>query len=125
MNSGTPLSISATGLLNADIEEGATLHLQVKYGLITIIKTTIDLCENVQRVNLTCPLKKDKKTTLSKEVDLPKEIPPGKYTVTADLETKDSDRITCLTAQVEFHREKKSAVEGVEQRVMDAFKVGL
>ena len=55
-------------------------------------------------MDLECPLKKDNDTKLSKEVDIPKEIPPGKYTVVADVESVDGDKITCLTATVEFKR---------------------
>jgi hypothetical protein len=32
------------------------------------------------------------------------QIPPGKYTVLADVYTKDNEKITCLTATVWFHR---------------------
>jgi len=42
--------------------------------------------------------------TLSKTVQLPKEIPPGKYTVLADVYTKDNEKITCMTATVLFKR---------------------
>ena len=80
------------------------MHLQVKYGLITIIRQEADLCDTVGKVDLKCPLKKDKETSLSKDVDLPKEIPPGKYTVVADVLSKDGDKITCLSATVEFKR---------------------
>lgn len=79
------------------------MHLQVKYGLITIIKQTADLCNTVKEVDLECPIKKGD-MTLTKEVELPKQIPPGKYTVLADVLTKDEKKITCLTATVEFSR---------------------
>ncbi len=49
-----------------------------------------------------CPIEKGD-ITFEKEVELPKQIPPGKYTVFADAKTKDDeDVITCLTATVEF-----------------------
>ena len=79
------------------------MHLTVKYGLITIIRQTANLCDTVKNVDLECPIKKGD-IKLTKEVDLPKEIPPGKYTVLADVRTKDDDRITCLTATVQFSR---------------------
>jgi len=78
------------------------VHLQIKYGLITIIKQTLDLCDNVEKVDMKCPIEKGD-ITFEKEVELPKQIPPGKYTVFADAKTKDDeDVITCLTATVEF-----------------------
>lgn len=80
------------------------MNLQVKYGLITIIKQTADLCETVKNVDLKCPIEKGE-TSLTKDVDLPKQIPPGKYSVVADVYSKDEDKITCLKATVEFHRD--------------------
>jgi hypothetical protein len=79
------------------------VHLQVKYGLITIIKQTADLCDTVKNVDLKCPIEKGK-TTLEKKVNLPKEIPPGKYSVIADVETAEEEKITCLTATVQFKK---------------------
>ena len=75
----------------------------MKYGLITIIKQTADLCDTVKNVDLKCPID-DGETELTKEVDLPKQIPPGKYSVIADAYTEDDEKITCLTATVEFKR---------------------
>lgn len=80
------------------------MHLQVKYGLITIIRQDADLCAQVKNVDLECPLKKGE-LALTKDVELPKQIPPGKYTVLADVKTKDDKKVTCLTATVEFHRD--------------------
>ena len=39
---------------------------------------------------------------ITKEVEIPEEVPPGKYLVTARAFTKDDEYITCLTATVEF-----------------------
>jgi len=100
---GKKLSITATGKLNKDVEEGAKVHLQVKFGLITLINQETDLCDQVKNVDLECPLEKGD-LSLTKDVDLPGAIPPGKYTVLADVFTKDGDKITCLTATVWFHR---------------------
>ena len=112
--SGTTLSVTASGILSQNVTEGAKIHLSVKYGLITIIRQTADLCGTVGKVDLACPLQKDKDTKLSKEVDLPKEIPPGKYTVVADVVAADEKtKITCLTASVEFKRGASGVVEAV------------
>lgn len=75
---GTTLTVTASGVFNEDVEEGAKVHLQVKYGLITIIRQTADLCDTVKNVDLECPLKKGK-MTLQKDVELPKEIPPVRF----------------------------------------------
>lgn len=55
-------------------------------------------------MDLECPIKKGE-TELTKKVELPKQIPPGKYTVLADVKTKDDKAVTCLTATVQFSRD--------------------
>ncbi|TKX26541.1 phosphatidylglycerol/phosphatidylinositol transfer protein [Elsinoe australis] len=107
---GKSLTITASGKFKEDIAEGAKIHLQVKYGLITIIRQTADLCDTVKNVDLECPLEKGAKT-LTKDVDLPNQIPPGKYTVLADVVTKDEEKITCLTATVVFKRGGEVVIE--------------
>jgi hypothetical protein len=107
---GTDLVIKATGTVASTIAEGAYVNLQVKYGLIRLITTTADLCEQVQNVDLKCPIEKGA-LSIVKSVELPKEIPPGKYTVLADVYTVDDEPITCLTATVVFDR---SGVFGIE-----------
>lgn len=37
-------------------------------------------------------------------MSLPKQIPPGKYNVIADVYTKNEEKITCLTAEVDFKK---------------------
>jgi len=75
MASGKSLLIKATGTLNEPIEKGAYVLLTVKYGLITILNQSVDLCDQLHEVDLSCPLKKGQ-MTLTKEVDLPRQIPP-------------------------------------------------
>ncbi|PSN69338.1 phosphatidylglycerol/phosphatidylinositol transfer protein precursor [Corynespora cassiicola Philippines] len=100
---GKTLTIKATGKFNEVVEEGSKMHLQVKYGLITLINQDADLCETIQKADLSCPLEKGE-MSLTKDVDLPKEIPPGRYSVLADVYSKDGDKITCLKSQIAFHR---------------------
>jgi hypothetical protein len=75
LNSGQTLQIEALGLVKERIEEGAYVVLQVKYGLIRLINTKADLCEQVKNVDMECPIEKGK-TKITKDIDLPTEIPP-------------------------------------------------
>ncbi|KAL8660994.1 MAG: hypothetical protein Q9202_006014 [Teloschistes flavicans] len=97
---GHALQIKAKGNFTETIEQDAYINLSVKYGLITLVNTKADLCEQMKEVDATCPLNGVKDFT--KEVNLPKEIPPGRYTVLADVYTKDDEKVTCLKAQVQF-----------------------
>lgn len=100
---GQKLTISAEGTLLERIEKGATVNLEVKWGLITLIKQTVDLCDELKNVDLECPLEKGK-MVLTKEVDLPKQIPPGSYSVLADVYNQKQQQVTCLKAKdIKFH----------------------
>lgn len=98
---GEDLIIKAVGYASKPIEEGAYVRLQVKYGLIRLISTTADLCEQITEVDMECPIEEGD-IKITKSISLPAEIPPGKYTVLADVYTKDDEPITCLEATVVF-----------------------
>jgi len=100
---GKTLSIKASGDVTEDIEEGSKIHITVKYGLITLINQDADFCETVQKADLQCPIKKGD-LSVTKDVDIPKEVPPGTYHVLADVYTKDNKKITCLTSTIAFRR---------------------
>lgn len=101
---GHKLRIEASGILLRDIEEGAYVNLVVKYGLIRLVNVQEDLCKQVSNVDMECPIKKGL-VKIVKDVELPREIPPGNYHVTADAFTKDGrDNIICLEASVSFKR---------------------
>ena len=73
-SSGKTLTIEAKGNFTEEVKEGAYINLSVKYGLIRLINQRADLCEQMKNVDEDCPLSGEK--TITKDVDLPKEIPP-------------------------------------------------
>lgn len=46
---GEKLIVKANGTFHQTIAEGATVYLQVKYGLITLIKQEADMCEQLPK----------------------------------------------------------------------------
>lgn len=46
---GEKLVIKANGTFHEEIADGATVFLQVRYGLITLIKTERDMCEQLPK----------------------------------------------------------------------------
>ncbi|KAK7206155.1 Phosphatidylglycerol/phosphatidylinositol transfer protein [Myxozyma melibiosi] len=100
---GADLFIEAEGILKDTIGEGAFVEVEVRYGFIRLVKETIDLCEQVEKADKSCPLDRGV-IKFSKSVELPGEIPQGKYNVVARAYKEDYTEITCLTAQVEFAR---------------------
>ncbi len=73
--SGQALLITLSGDIKQNIAKGAYVKLTVKYGLIQLISTTADFCEQAANVNLSCPLQSGK-ITITKSVDMPSAIPP-------------------------------------------------
>lgn len=95
------MTIVASGTFSKDVEKGAKVFLQVKYGLITLIKQEADLCDQISNVDLTCPLEKGK-MTMTKSVMIPKQVPKGTYSVLADVYTAGGEKVTCLQSTVHF-----------------------
>jgi len=62
-------------MLKDAVTKGAYVEVSVKYGLITLIRETLDLCDHVKEVELECPIDEGKQT-LTKVVNIPREIPP-------------------------------------------------
>ncbi|KAJ9651703.1 Phosphatidylglycerol/phosphatidylinositol transfer protein [Neophaeococcomyces mojaviensis] len=100
---GEKLTIKANGTFHEQIEEGATVFLQVRYGLITLIKQEADMCEQLPKIDIECPINEGY-MEIMKEVNIPRQVPPGKYTVLADVKTKDKRAITCMEAAIVFPR---------------------
>lgn len=98
---GENLTIVAKGFLSKTIEEGAYVEVDVRYGFIKLIHQTFDICEEVGKVDLECPIEKGQQIIM-KQVEIPSEVPPGKYMVNARAYTKDDEFITCLSGSVEF-----------------------
>jgi hypothetical protein len=98
---GANLTFVAEGWLLQDVVDGAYVEVDVRYGYIRLIHQTFDICEEVQKVDLECPIKKGKQI-ITKSVEIPNEVPPGKYIINARAFTKDDEFITCLSALVDF-----------------------
>merc|ERR1711881_314971 len=69
---GKKLSIAASGTLHEDVEEGAKVHLQVKFGLITLINQEADLCDQVDKVELSCRGRYHLESTPSSQTYIPR-----------------------------------------------------
>ncbi|KAI1768801.1 phosphatidylinositol/phosphatidylglycerol transfer protein [Hypoxylon sp. FL1150] len=109
--SGAELVIRATGTVFEPITDGAYVNLVVKYGLIRLISTQADLCEQIGNVDLECPIEKGV-LSITKAVEIPKEVPPGTYNVFAEVINADNKPITCLQATVKFGGKKQSETLG-------------
>ena len=98
---GQNLTFVAKGVLAKEVGEGAYVDVDVRYGFIRLIHQRFVICEEITKVDLECPIEKGKQV-IKKEVAIPEEVPPGKYTVIAKAFTADDEFITCLGAVIEF-----------------------
>ncbi|SCW01608.1 LAFE_0E03400g1_1 [Lachancea fermentati] len=101
---GENVTVSAAGILNGEITEGAYVDVEVRLGYIKLLSQTYDLCEELENNDvggLRCPLSPGS-YMIDKEVEIPAEVPPGKYSVVARAYTAEDDEITCLTGDILF-----------------------
>jgi hypothetical protein len=95
---GELFEIEAQGTLAKNITEGAYIILEVSFGFIKLLHQTVSLCDQVGNVNLSCPVEKGE-VKIVKSASIPKEAPPGQYTVRADVYNADEEKITCLLGE--------------------------
>ncbi|KAF9319647.1 Phosphatidylglycerol/phosphatidylinositol transfer protein [Podila horticola] len=98
---GKNLTIDARGILHGDVVEGAKISILVKLGLVKLLQKELDFCEEAAKVDKNCPLLAGPQE-LHHTVELPKEIPPGKYTATVKVKNPDGEQVACLTATAIF-----------------------
>ncbi|GJJ75634.1 hypothetical protein EMPS_07992 [Entomortierella parvispora] len=98
---GQVLNIDAKAFLKENVVEGAKIFLTVKVGVIKLLTKELDFCEESVKVDKPCPLLAGEQT-LKHSVELPKEIPPGKYLVNVKVKNPDEKQVTCLVATAVF-----------------------
>ncbi|KAI7877381.1 hypothetical protein K492DRAFT_171764 [Lichtheimia hyalospora FSU 10163] len=99
---GKELLIEATGIIKEPIQDGAFVQVTVKLGLVTLLRKTFDLCEEMQKNDvLECPVKEGP-LKITKVVKLPKEIPKAEFRVFAAAYNYDDSDLACLKAHVDF-----------------------
>ena len=107
-SSGKNLTITASGKVKQDIEDGAHVKLAVKLALnyggqIPILTRDLDLCQLMaddDDIETECPVDNDKTVELDKTVEIPQTPSRGKYVLLIDAYTKDEKKITCMGAEL-------------------------
>ncbi|KAH8554100.1 ml domain-containing protein [Umbelopsis sp. PMI_123] len=98
---GEEMHVDFKGFLKEEVGDGAKIDVVVKYGAVRLLHRVFDLCEQAPQVDKECPIEQGD-FTANKTVALPKDIPPGKYTVMAHIYTEDERPITCITGTIVF-----------------------
>ncbi|KAJ3048096.1 Phosphatidylglycerol/phosphatidylinositol transfer protein [Rhizophlyctis rosea] len=94
---GKPLTVAVKGKLLEEVKEGAYVDVKVNLGFIKLVDQRFDVCENVKEVGKECPLVPGEEE-VTHTVDFPREAPPGRYVVHADLTNYDGKHIACINA---------------------------
>ncbi|KAI9278852.1 ML domain-containing protein [Phascolomyces articulosus] len=102
---GEKLTVDFEGTLKEDVPEGSIVEITVKYGVVQLIKKKFDFCQEADKVDEECPIKAGE-LVITKDVDLPKEIPPGRYSVHAVITTPEDKQVTCLDGRMSFPRHR-------------------
>ncbi|KAI7907477.1 ML domain-containing protein [Cokeromyces recurvatus] len=100
---GKDLVIDFKGYLSETVPNGTVVEIIVKFGVVKLLQKKFDFCDKIQEVGEKCPIPQGE-LLFNKVVSLPKEIPPGKYTVHAEIFTPKKKRVTCLIGQTTFPR---------------------
>ncbi|KAI9329130.1 ML domain-containing protein [Zopfochytrium polystomum] len=95
---GQPLKVTIEGTLSRDVEDGAYADVTVKLGVIKLVDSRLDLCKEAKGIDLECPFKEGKQL-VEHTVDIPREVPPGKYTIAVRAGLVDDTPLACLDVQ--------------------------
>ncbi|TPX30113.1 hypothetical protein SmJEL517_g06246 [Synchytrium microbalum] len=98
---GQSLVIEARGYLKEDVVAGSVADVKVKLGLIKLFEQRLDLCEEIKRIDVECPILKGYQV-IERTIDLPNELPAGKYNLHLNATNADDLPITCVNAEFRF-----------------------
>eukprot|EP00013_Stygamoeba_regulata_P006865 CAMPEP_0177633866 /NCGR_PEP_ID=MMETSP0447-20121125/3066_1 /TAXON_ID=0 /ORGANISM="Stygamoeba regulata, Strain BSH-02190019" /LENGTH=142 /DNA_ID=CAMNT_0019135555 /DNA_START=183 /DNA_END=611 /DNA_ORIENTATION=- len=96
---GQSLSITANVTLDEQLTAG-TLHVELKYSIITVLNKTLDLCDTIQPYQA-CPIAAGNYQRTVSE-DLPSDIPAGHYTGQVKVLDQASAELACIALDLEF-----------------------
>ncbi|KAJ3292122.1 Phosphatidylglycerol/phosphatidylinositol transfer protein [Borealophlyctis nickersoniae] len=98
---GQPLLIDVKGNLDEKVDKGAYAQVTVKLGIIKLLDSRLDLCDEAKNLNVTCPIEKGEQQ-ITRTVDLPNELPPGKYKIHVDAFNFDDKHVACIDADFQL-----------------------
>ncbi|KAJ3299148.1 Phosphatidylglycerol/phosphatidylinositol transfer protein [Borealophlyctis nickersoniae] len=95
---GEQLEIDVKGILDETVDKGAYVDVTVKLGIIKLLDKRFDLCDEAQNINKTCPIEKGEER-ITHSVELPRELPPGKYQIHVDVYNFNDKHAACIDAE--------------------------
>ncbi|KAJ3022565.1 UNVERIFIED_CONTAM: Phosphatidylglycerol/phosphatidylinositol transfer protein [Siphonaria sp. JEL0065] len=98
---GEKLDVTVIGELSEDVVDGAYINVIVKIGVIKLYQGKLDLCEESGKIGHPCPIAKGHQEVFH-SVDIPREVPPGKYNIAVKVFTADDKPLTCLNIKIKL-----------------------
>jgi len=96
---GQPVHVYIDADLTKQVAEGSTADVRVRYGVITIIDDTFDICSLAP----VCPVD-PQKVHVDVTVDVPSIIPGGRYRIEVQAQDQDGQEIICVDIDAELRR---------------------
>jgi len=90
---GQTLTVALNATLDEIVQAG-TISIDLKLGLITIVKIDLPLCSIIEPYE-PCPVKPGP-INLSVSVDLPSQIPSGHYTGNVKAVDQNNEQLACI-----------------------------
>lgn len=91
---GQELNLHIIGQLSEDITKGSKVQVSIKYGFVTLIDSSYDLCDLVGKYGTVCPVPGGA-FNVEKSVEIPGIAPGGKYSVGFQLKNGNGKEIGC------------------------------
>ncbi len=81
--------------------KSAYADVKIKLGLIKLLEIRLDLCNEIKNIGIECPLKKGDLNIVT-QIDIPAELPPGKYVVHVTATNFDGLSVACFDVDVKL-----------------------
>jgi hypothetical protein len=103
-SSRPPITIEVAGRLLDDLMPGTSLEVVLKYRLIRLLRRTLNVCDELDRMNDgqgdedvgKCPISKGDKL-VRKTFELSNDIPAGDYTANVLMRSHSGQQVFCAT----------------------------
>jgi hypothetical protein len=92
---GQKLKLTLNGTLSENVGLGSITHVKAKLGYIQLIDHNYDMCEEAEKAGRHCPFKKGW-LSVTHEVDIPFQMPPGLYRIHVNAFLEDERQVTCV-----------------------------
>lgn len=99
---GKELIVMVEGSLDTEISQGSSMDIVVKFNRITLLKRRLDFCDELENASgspVKCPIAAGPKKWII-HVDLPSQIPSGRYS--ADIQLTDQKNRSAFCAQAKI-----------------------